>query len=226
MLVPAARPAECVCDSGGVLTHAEARVLGSLIEKQLTTPDVYPLTLKALTAACNQSSNRDPVMALTADEVETTVLVLKTKGLARVIHPGSGERSTRYRQVAEEALRLDDAERAVIGALLLRGAQTEAELRTRTERLHPFAGNELVDTLARLASRPEPLAVRLERQAGQRETRWIQLLEDDPYVPEAASVATRALDPSRPDRLAELEARVVALEAQVARLLDALGEPS
>jgi uncharacterized protein YceH (UPF0502 family) len=112
----------------------------------------------------------------------------------------------------------------VIGALLLRGAQTEAELRTRTERLHPFAGNELVDTLARLASRPEPLAVRLERQAGQRETRWIQLLEDDPYVPEAASVATRALDPSRPDRLAELEARVVALEAQVARLLDALGE--
>ena len=126
MLVPAARRAECVCDSFGVLTHAEARVLGSLIEKQLTTPDLYPLTLKALTAACNQSSNRDPVMALTADKIETTVLVLKTKGLARVIHPGSGERSTRYRQVADEALRLDDAEQAVIGALLLRGAQTEA----------------------------------------------------------------------------------------------------
>jgi uncharacterized protein YceH (UPF0502 family) len=212
-------------NSGGVLTHAEARVLGSLIEKQLTTPDVYPLTLKALTSACNQTSNRDPVMTLTADEVETTVLVLKTKGLARVIHPGSGERSTRYRQVADEALRLDDAERAIVGMLLLRGAQTEAELRARTERLHGFEGDDVAGTLARLAARPDPLAERLERQPGQREARWVQLLEDEPYIPEAGSVSARSVE-ARPDRLVELEARVATLEAQVAGLLAALGDPT
>ena len=113
-----------VCDSDRVLTRAEGRVLGALIEKQLTTPDIYPLTLKALTGACNQTSNRDPVMTIEPLDVETTVLVLKTKGLARVVHPGSGERSTRYRQVAEEVFGLDESERALLCVLLLRGAQT------------------------------------------------------------------------------------------------------
>lgn len=212
-----------------MLTHAEARVLGALIEKQLTTPDVYPLTLKALTAACNQTSNRDPVMAIEPLDVETTVLVLKTKGLARVVHPGSGERSTRYRQTVDEAFGLDEGEPALLCVLLLRGAQTAGELRTRTERLHPFASPEAVErALEALAARPEPMVRRLERRTGQKEPRWTQLLEDDPYVPEgpapsaASTVASGA--PPRADRLAELQARVEALEAQVAGLRAALGD--
>jgi uncharacterized protein YceH (UPF0502 family) len=210
-----------------VLTHAEARVLGALLEKELTTPDLYPLTLKALTAACNQTSNRDPVMSLDAHEIETTVLVLKSKSLARVVHPGSGERSTRYRQVADEALRLDEAERAVVCVLLLRGAQTVAELRARTERLHAFESSEAVEgVLHRLAHRDEPLASRLERQPGQKEARWTQLIEDDPYIPIAPvrDGPTRTEAGARADRVGALEERVATLEQQVARLLDALGE--
>ena len=199
-------------------------MLGALIEKQLTTPDIYPLTLKALTAACNQTSNRDPVMTIEPLDVETTVLVLKTKGLARVVHPGSGERSTRYRQVADEVLGLDEAERALVCVLLLRGAQTVAELRSRTERLHPFASPEAVEAALRgLADRSEPLAALLERRPGQKEPRWVGLLEDDPYIPEGAPTAA-APSGLRHDRLAELEARVEALEAQVAGLRAALGE--
>src|SRR6266508_6042569 len=100
------------------LTSTEARVLGALMEKQLTTPDAYPLTLNALTTACNQTSNRDPVVRYEPHQVETTVLVLKSRGLARVVHPGSGERATKYRHVAEETLHLDDGERALLCILL------------------------------------------------------------------------------------------------------------
>ena len=211
-----------------MLTHAEARVLGSLIEKQLTTPDAYPLTLKALTTACNQTTNRDPVLTLDPHLVETAVLVLKTEGMARVVHPGSGERATKYRQVADEALRLDDAERAVMCVLLLRGAQTTGELRSRTERLHPFASPEAVETtLHGLAARAEPLAARLERRPGQKEERWIQLLEADPHVPDttAATSSGRLDEPGRADRLAQLEQRVDRLEAELAALRAALGDP-
>ena len=215
-------------DSGAVLTQVEARVLGCLIEKQLTTPDVYPLTLKALVTACNQTSNRDPVMELDGHQVETTALVLKSKGLLRVVHPGSGERSTRYRQVADDALRLEPDERAVLCALLLRGAQTVSELRSRTERMHAFDGTRLEHALDRLARRDEPLTQVLEVRPGQREPRWIDLLQDEPYLPEPASGGTgRAVGPAdqaRTERLADLEARVATLEQQVARLLDALGD--
>jgi uncharacterized protein YceH (UPF0502 family) len=215
-----------------VLTQVEARVLGCLIEKQLTTPDLYPLTLKALTSACNQTSNRDPVMELDPHQVETTALVLKTKGLLRVVHPGSGERSTRYRQVADDALTLEPDERAVLCALLLRGAQTVSELRTRTERMHAFDGSNVEQALDRLARRQEPLTQVLEVRPGQREARWIDLLQDEPHVPEppaGAGGGARDRPPglaeqARAERLTELEARVEALEQQVARLLDALGD--
>ena len=121
---------------------------------------------------------------------------------------------TKYSQVADEVLRLDDAERAVICVLLLRGAQTVGELRSRTERLHPFGSTEAVEgTLRALASRPEPLAARLERRPGQKEERWIQLLESDPHVPEGPSPgASRSDEPGRADRLSALEARVARLE--------------
>ncbi len=204
------------------LTGTEARVLGALIEKQLTTPDAYPLTLNALTSACNQTSNRDPVVRYEPHQVETTVLVLKTRGLARVVHPGSGERATKYRQVADEALGLEPAERALLCVLLLRGSQTAAELRSRTERLHPFGSvGEVEAALDALSRRDPPLVARVERQPGQKEGRWIQLLEEGAEgralaPPGPATVSgVRSSDGSRLD---ELEARVAALEARLAAL--------
>ena len=207
------------------LTAAQARVVGALLEKQLTTPDAYPMTLNAVTTACNQTSNRDPVVQYTPQEVETTLLALKAKGLARVVHPGSGERATKYRQVLDEVLELDVPDRALLAVLLLRGPQTVAELRTRTERLHPFASpSELEAALDALARREPPLVARMERLAGQKEARWVALLE-----PGAAERATTMAPPPaaaaspRSSRVDELEARVAALEDRLAELERALG---
>ena len=208
-----------------MLTSIEARVLGCLIEKQATTPDAYPLTLKALTTACNQTSSRDPVMSVTEREVETTVLALKALGYARVIHPGSGERATKYRHVADEVLRLDDASRALLGLLFLRGPQTAAELRTRSERLHPFATTgEVEDVLRAMEGHEPPLVQRYERIGSEREGRWGQIVADEavPLEARAAAGATGGNGPGggsgRSDRLAELEARVSALEEKLAEL--------
>ena len=163
-----------------MLTSIEARVLGCLFEKQATTPDAYPLTLKALTTACNQTSSRDPVMSVTEREVETTVLALKALGYARVVHPGSGERATKYRHVADEVLGLDDAMRAVLGLLFLRGPQTVAELRTRSERLHPFATPAEVEAvLHSMAQHDPPLVQHYERMGGEREARWGPLVNNE-----------------------------------------------
>ena len=188
-------------------------MLGALIEKQLTTPDIYPLTLKALTAACNQTSNRDPVMTIEPLDVETTVLVLKTKGLARVVHPGSGERSTRYRQVADEVLGLDEAERAAA----VRAAPARRADRRRAADPHRAPAPVLV---ARGASRapsagwptgPSRSPPRLERRAGQKEDpAGSSCSRDDPYIPEGPSPGRprgrSTAAGARADRLAELEA--------------------
>lgn len=211
------------------LTSTEARVLGALMEKQLTTPDAYPLTLNALTTACNQTSNRDPIVHYEPYQVETTVLVLKTRGLARVVHPGSGERATKYRHIADEALRLDGAERALICVLLLRGAQTVNELRTRAERLHPFSSPDDVEsTLDALARRDPPLVSRIDRQAGQKEPRWLQLIEEGAEARAAAAPSASSVTPSAraatDSRVDELEGRVSALEQRLAQLTDALAD--
>jgi uncharacterized protein len=207
------------------LTAPQSRVLGCLIEKQLTTPDAYPLSLKALTTACNQSSSRYPVVQYEPQLVETTTLALKAKGLARVVHPGSGERATKYRHVADEALGLSSDERAVICVLLLRGAQTLAELKTRTERLHPFASlGEVEATLERLASEERGLVARVERSPGQKEGRWIQLLEARAAERAAASASTTVTPSARVSRVEELEARVDTLERRLADLVEALGD--
>jgi uncharacterized protein YceH (UPF0502 family) len=218
-----------------VLTTTEARVLGSLIEKEATTPDVYPLTLKALTTACNQASNRDPVMSLSEHLVESAALALKAVGFARVVYPGSGERATKYRHIAQDALGVDGPEQAVLAVLLLRGPQTLAELRARTERLHVFSGSELEATLDALAGREPALVERLERHPGEREPRWRQLVAEE-FAPgpravdaEPAPVADRTAVPgppaaaSPPDRVTELEARVADLEARLAHLEESLG---
>jgi hypothetical protein len=155
----------------------ELRIIGSLIEKELTTPQQYPLTLNALVLACNQTSNRNPVVTYEEGAVESTVLELKEKGLTRIVHPSHGRSVTRYRQVLHEALYLEPEQLAVLGVMMLRGPQTLNELKTRTDRAADFADLDAVQsTLDALAGREEPLVVRIPRQTGQREDRYAHLL--------------------------------------------------
>src|SRR5205807_4586206 len=155
----------------------ETRVVGSLIEKELTTPQQYPLTLNALVTACNQTSNRFPVVTYDERTVEATVLGLKDQGVTRIVHPSHGRSATRYRQVLHEVLHLERPELALLGVMMLRGPQTLNELRTRTDRAADFADMaELERTLDGLAAREEPLVLRIPRQPGRREDRYAHLL--------------------------------------------------
>jgi uncharacterized protein YceH (UPF0502 family) len=159
------------------LSPVGCRALGSLLEKQLTVPATYPLTLNALVAACNQTTGRDPVLALSEAEVEAGADELRREGLVRLVHPSHGARMVKYRQVADEALGLDAGGRAVLTVLLLRGAQTPGELRSRGDRLHAFESTgELEASLERLAGRDQPLVAARPRQPGQKEARWVHLL--------------------------------------------------
>ena len=158
------------------LTPEALRVVACLVEKQFTTPDSYPLTENAVVAACNQLSNRNPIVDYDHNAVRVTLTELRQLGLARVIHT-PGARVPKHRQVLDEALGLSRGEVALLAVLALRGPQTVGELRTRTERMHDFAGlSEVEETLEGLAAREEPLVVRLERQPGQKEARYAQLL--------------------------------------------------
>jgi uncharacterized protein len=163
-----------------LLSPEEGRVIGSLIEKQLTTPQQYPLTMNSLVLACNQSSNRDPVVEFDERTVHNALTSLKSAGLVRFVNPSHCRSVTRYRQVLEEQLALGDTELALLGVLLLRGPQTAGELRVRTERMAQFDGIAAVDSeLERLAHRPDPLIRRLARRPGQKEERWVHLLTGD-----------------------------------------------
>lgn len=165
----------------------EQRVLGCLIEKKRTTPDTYPLSLNALRTACNQSTNRDPVMAMTDDEVREACTGLHREGLARIAAAGSGSRTTKYRHTANETLPATDEELALLALLLLRGPQTKGELRTRSERIHFFDTlDEVSDTLDGLGMRG--LIELQEREPGRKEARYAhQLGPRDPEVAEAAA---------------------------------------
>jgi uncharacterized protein YceH (UPF0502 family) len=170
------------------LDAVQQRVIGSLLEKERTVPDTYPMTLNGLRTACNQTSGRDPVMALGDGEVVAALDALRPLGLTRVVHPSHGARQARYRQVLHEVLGLDDAERAVVTLLLLRGAQTPGELRSRSDRLHAFAElHEVEAALRSLAGREAPLVEELPRQPGQKEARWVHRLG-----PVATAVPTEA----------------------------------
>src|SRR3989441_9092065 len=159
-----------------ILTDIEVRVLGSLIEKQVTTPEYYPLTLNALTLACNQKNNRNPVTAFTESQVEEALDSLREKNLAYVFH-GSTSRVPKFKHVAPEVLQLSPPELAVMCVLMLSGAQTAGEIRTRGSRLCEFKGLEEVDeTLRALSTRDEPLVTKLPRHPGQKESRFAQLL--------------------------------------------------
>src|SRR5512143_59554 len=198
------------------LTALEARVLGCLIEKAATTPEVYPLTLNAAHLACNQKSNRDPIMHVEVGAVGQALRTLEYKRLLRVVH---GARALRYEHTIDAALKLMARPRAVIALLLLRGPQTLAELFTRSERLADFANVELLgDTVDRLIARDPPLVVRIGRASGQREDRYMHLLSGPVSIESMAAHAPRAQASGQDDRYAELEARVETLERMVAEL--------
>jgi uncharacterized protein YceH (UPF0502 family) len=221
------------------LDPVEARVLASLIEKQLTTPSQYPLTLNALTLACNQASNRDPVTAYGEPEVIAALESLKAKGLVRFVLPSHGRTVVRYRQALGERLALDDRQLALVAVLILRGAQTAGEVRARTERMAEFDGLAAVEAdLAGLASGVEPLVARLPRRPGQKEERWAALWcaaagpDDPPGAGPAGDRVDRAGAGPAGDRvgladqradLADLATRISDLAARVDRLERELG---
>ena len=188
-----------------LLTETEARVTGALIEKELTTPEYYPLTLNALVAACNQKTNREPVVAYTEATVQKTLDDLREKNLAYVFY-GSTSRVPKYKHILDKVLELERSEIAVVCVLLLRGAQTLGELRERSHRLYEFSGlGEVNETLDNLMRRDEPLVVKLERQPGQKEVRYAHLLSGEIDI--AAYAKESADSGAKPgnDRVAKLE---------------------
>jgi uncharacterized protein len=176
-----------------VLEPEEQRILGSLLEKQTTVPGSYPLTANALRSACNQTSNRDPVVDLDEQTVTSTARALKDRGLLRIVWSDSGRRTLKYHQVLDAHLGLEQDERALLTVLLLRGPQTAGELRSRTDRLHAFAERgEVEGCLQRMAGRPLPLVRQLERRPGQHDRRWVHLL--GPVVEPAGPAVAPAVD--------------------------------
>jgi uncharacterized protein len=177
------------------LDAEEQRILGVLLEKQVTVPATYPMTLAAVRSGCNQTSSREPVVDYDEPTVEGTLRRLKDRQLVRIVWADSGRRTLKYHQLLSEVLELNDAERALVTVLLLRGAQAPGELKTRTERLHPFADRGEVEVvLADLAARPEPLVRELPRQRGRHDNRWVHLLGDLPAVEAAAAEAAPSVD--------------------------------
>ena len=205
------------------LTAPEARVLGALVEKEVTTPEYYPLTLNALINACNQRSNREPVMALDEDDARQALHGLENKGLAGRARSADG-RVTKYEHWLGEAFNFSRAETALMCVLLLRGPQTPGELRGRTERLHEFA--ELSDVIAglqKLMEREPALVAVLARQPGTKEARYAHLLSgpvESIQMPAISQSAPQnaAVGPEQNDRLAQLESDVAELKREVAGL--------
>ncbi|MGZ4799964.1 MAG: YceH family protein [Acidimicrobiia bacterium] len=222
------------------LSPEEARVLGCLLEKERTTPDAYPLSLNALVSACNQSTNRSPVVHYSETTVETALDELRERSFVRRgVYPGS--RVIKYRHVLDEALGIGPPEMAVLGVLLLRGPQTPGELKARTERLHSFRDLVAVeDTLDRLSGRDEPLTRRLTREPGQKEARVCELLteaggEVTAIVPDDAPVEWKP-DPAAgessetplvagglAERVSALESELALLRRELEALRDSLG---
>lgn len=206
--------------------QAEGRVIGSLIEKQLTTPQQYPLTLNALVLACNQVSNREPVVAYEERIVADALASLKAAGLVRYVHPSHGRSVVRYEQLLGERLALDDQQLALVGALLLRGPQTSGELRSRTERMCSFSGIPALEAeLEHLSRRDEPLVGRLPRRPGQKEERWAQLIAEPGATLEVVALSSSgggdgvrtALPEGAPGEVG-IRGEVDALRAEVAQL--------
>lgn len=230
------------------LTAVECRVVGAMVEKSFLTPDIYPMTTNAMVTACNQKTNRDPVVDYSAVLIDSTLMELRERNLVRRVH-SPGSRSTKHRQTLDEALGLNEQQLALMSVLLLRGPQTLGELRTRTERHDVgFLDLDVVDTcLESLASRSTPLVHQLPRQPGHKENRWQHLLSDtdavddspisdsptehydtavdQPTQPVAGRLASDASSSVLTRRVDELETRLATLQRQLASLAEKLGEP-
>lgn len=218
------------------LTALQARVVACLIEKAATTPDSYPLTTNALVSACNQSTNRDPVVSYSDRDVDAAMIELREMKLARAV-TGSGHRASKHKHVVDEALDLDGAQLAVLAVLLLRGPQTLKEIATRTERYEdgPAGDTDRVDkAIDALTERVDPLVERLQRRPGEREPRIRQLWQPSDDMPEperSTELAEGMPDEQRPvaraddlaDRVASLEAALAEQTSRLDALLNELG---
>ncbi|MFN0087173.1 MAG: YceH family protein [Blastocatellia bacterium] len=211
-----------------VLNEYELRVMGAMVEKNIATPEYYPLTLNALTNACNQKNHRDPVVSYDEQTVVRALDSLREKTLAYTFH-GSDARVPKFGHLFHKAFELNEAEVALMCVLVLRGPQTPGELRSRTPHLHTFENLPEVESLLQgLASREQPLVVRLPRQAGSRESRFAHLLagdillEEDLADPRPEPVTTRARTEN--ERIAKLEEEIAALRNEMAELRLQLAE--
>ena len=203
-----------------LLNEMEARVLGALLEKEITTPDYYPLSLNSLVNACNQKSNRDPVMNVDEDSVRDALRTLQDNSLARSVS-AVDSRVTKYEHRLQEAFNLDRREAALFCELLLRGPQTTGELRTRAERMHPFDDlGEAQSALQRLMNREPPLVKVLARQPGTKESRYIHLLsaEAKPVTSTAGREVPVALEREKMDGLSRLSSEMTELRRDIADL--------
>ncbi|MGE5235194.1 MAG: YceH family protein [Acidobacteriota bacterium] len=202
------------------LDPIEIRVLGALLEKQQTTPEYYPLTLNALLAACNQKSNREPMMELAEREVRAALDRLHAEML---VWPSEGARVPRWEHTLDRRLDLDAKAKALLTALFLRGAQTPGELRTRTERMVVWGSRrEVEDTLSVMAAERDGLVVELHRQPGQKETRWMTTVGGPPAEAALAEASSADSSASLAERVAQLEERVTALAARLEELVEQL----
>ena len=201
-----------------VLDAIEARVIGTMIEKRVTVPDSYPLTINSIVNGCNQMNNRAPVTALSEAEVTSAVERLRDRGFTGLF-TGIATRVPKYSETFAERLGLQRAETALLCELMLRGAQMPGELRSRAERLHAFADlAEVESTLSLMAQLTPPLVVQLPREGGARAAKWQHML----FGGELPEAGAHTLPPSKLDRETALADRVTALEAKVAELEDAL----
>ena len=203
-----------------VLNEMEARVLGALLEKEITTPDYYPLSLNSLVNACNQKSNRDPVMNLDEDSVRDALRTLHDNSLARSVS-AADSRVTKYEHRLQEAFNFDRREAALFCELLLRGPQTPGELRTRAERMHQFDDlSEAQSALQRLMNREPPLVKVLARQSGTKESRYLHLLSGDekPVSSTAGRQVPAAVEGEKMDAFSRLSSEMAELRRDVADL--------
>ena len=211
------------------LSAFEARVLGVLAEKASLTPDVYPLSLNAVVNACNQLSNREPVMSLGEETVNASLVRLQQNNLAQTYYP-AGSRVAKYQHRIAEVFSLDDAKLALVTLLLLRGPQTCGELRQRTARMYPFASVESVErSLEDLAANEPPLVMQLPRAPGTKESRWTHLLSgamavERQEIASGMNVAGGMVEGAGDDRLSHLEAEVASLRREVTWLTEELAK--